>query len=165
MSANLQLPQKRLYKILNIISFIVLVSMFLYLILTWSTIPDTIPTHFDGTGDADSWNGKGTLIIMPAFAVLLYSMITLLEHHPDAWNTGIKLTPQNQDRVLAAVHGMIVITKLAMLLSFAWINYCSARCINLGKWFTPVSLTVIFGSIAYYLIKILHVPTGEKNKE
>lgn len=163
MNTDLHLPKKKLYKILNLISFLVLISMPLYLILTWKSIPDTLPTHFNGIGEADAWGGKGSLILLPVLAILIYGMITLLEHLPDVWNTGVKLTPQNQNRVLTAVYGMIVTTKLSMLLLFAWLNFCSAKCMNLGKWFTSISLSIVFGPMIYYIIKIYHTPSSEKH--
>lgn len=162
MNYNLPSPQKVLYRILNIISLIVLTAVLLYLIITWRRIPDIIPTHFNGTGEADAWNGKGTLLILPVFAILTYGITTLIERCPDVWNTGVKLTPQNQNRVLSSIRGLITTTKLALVLVFAWIIYCSASCINLGRWFVPVSLCITFGPMVYYVIKIYHIPANEK---
>ncbi len=122
-----KVPDRPLYHVLDAIGLAVLIGIFLYLIFMWKQLPDRIPRHFNATGVADAWGGKGMLWFCPVTAALLYGMITLLEQFPDIWNTGVEVTPENQERVLGAVKLMVVWMKLALVLDFAWITLCSAR--------------------------------------
>ena len=149
-----KVPDRPLYHVLDAIGLAVLIGIFLYLILEWKELPDRIPSHFNGAGVADAWSGKGMLWFCPVMAALLYGMITLLEQFPDIWNTGVEVTPENQERVLGAVKLMVVWMKLAVVLDFSWITLCSARGTDLGAWFMPVFLAMIFLPMIWCMVRI-----------
>ena len=52
----------------------------------YSTLPDTIPSHFKAQGVADDWGSKKTILIFPALAVPLYVFFSLLT----AWISLVK---------------------------------------------------------------------------
>ena len=155
-------PQKGYYKILNGVAVAALTGTFLYLILMWNRLPEQIPSHFNGAGQADGWSGKGALWFSPVMAVLLYGGISLLEQFPDLWNTGIEVTPENREQVLGAIKTMVVWTKTSAVLSFCWMTICSARQANLGVWFLPVFLGMMFFPIIWCCIRIFRL--GKRGK-
>ena len=109
--------KKILYRIINILCLVIMVGSLVWLILYWKHIPDEIPTHFDVYGDADDFGSKKEIIILPIFAWMIYGMISLIECFPGAWNTGVKVTPENSARVYGILKGMIVILKLFVVLT------------------------------------------------
>ena len=61
---------------------LLMLGLMVYLILrNYSTLPDTIPTHFNAQGAADDWGSKGMLLLFPAISVPLYIFLTVF----NAW--------------------------------------------------------------------------------
>ena len=66
---------------------LLLLGLTIYLILSnYSTLPDTIPSHFDARGVADDWGSKKTIFFFPAVVVPLYVFLCLF----DAWISLVK---------------------------------------------------------------------------
>ena len=49
---------KKISRVSTIISAIMLLTYIIVLISIWSRIPDTVPTHFNAAGVADSYGSK-----------------------------------------------------------------------------------------------------------
>lgn len=53
---------------------------FIYLTWIWSDLPQTVPTHWNISGEADSWGNKNMLIIVPfILPVLIYVVFLLIQ--------------------------------------------------------------------------------------
>lgn len=67
----------RCYPLLLEIAPLLLLALTVYLVISsYSTLPASIPTHFDVRGRVDGWGGKGTLILLPAVSFSGYVMMT-----------------------------------------------------------------------------------------
>lgn len=151
------MDKKLLYRILNILCLVIMVGSLVWLILYWKKIPDEIPTHFNVYGEADNFGSKKSIIILPIIAWMIYGMISLIECFPGAWNTGIKVTPENSARVYGILKSMIVILKLFVVLTFTLLMVFSAISKGLPVWLLPVELVGIFGTIIVSLIRLYKV--------
>ena len=60
---------KKISRVSTIISAIMLLTYIIVLISIWSRIPDTVPTHFNVAGVADSYGSKRNLVFEPVLAV------------------------------------------------------------------------------------------------
>ena len=57
---------------------LLLLGLTIYLVLSnYSTLPDTIPSHFNAQGVADDWGSKKAIFFFPAFVVPLYVFLSL----------------------------------------------------------------------------------------
>lgn len=147
--------QKTLYaKVTNILCLVMLIGTFAGLIFFWNQIPDQIPGHFDGAGNIDRWGDKSELWITPVMSLILYAGISVLENFPGVWNTGVKVTPENHDRVYGTLQNMISTEKLVMVSLFTCVTASSAFVMPLPVWFLPVTLLLTFGTIAVSLIRL-----------
>lgn len=126
-------------------------------IFFWNQIPDQIPGHYDGAGNIDRWGDKAELWTTPVISLILYAGISVLEKFPGVWNTGVKVTPENQDRVYSTLQNMISTVKLVMLSNFTCLTAFSAFAMPLPVWFLPVTLLLTFGAIAVFLIRLYRV--------
>ena len=75
-------PNTGFQKALNLFSILVLILAFLYPLLKWNQIPDTIITHWGFSGQPDGWGPKGTIWIIPIVSLVLYLPLTILERFP-----------------------------------------------------------------------------------
>ena len=137
-----------------IVSLSCLVGVSLYLILAWSTIPAQIPAHYNAAGEVNRWGSKSELIILPIISWLIYGMITLIERFPQAWNTGVRVTEENRAEVYRLLKSMIACVKMITLSIFSCLTVLSSLARNLPLWFLLAFLVLLFGTIAYYIVKL-----------
>ena len=140
--------------ILNGLCLIILVSTILFLILTWSKIPDKVPMHYDFAGNIDRWGSKLEILILPIITWIMYVFMTIIEKFPEAWNTGVKVTEENIERVYSTLLHLVSTIKFIMVCVFAYLTVQTALSF---AWFTPISLLVIFGNLLYWILKLYRV--------
>lgn len=144
-------------KTLNWISLFGMVGMVIYLAVVWKRIPDQIPTHFGLSGEADAFSGKSAILMNPIIGVLLYGLVSAVARAPQCWNTGVRVTEQNRERVYAVLLRMITVLKLQLVVVFVYMTVRMANGRNLHGWFMAVFVAAIFGSIVFHLIWLYRV--------
>ena len=144
-------------RILDIIGWILLIGTLAYLILGWSSFPDQIPMHYNGAGEIDRWGGKGEIIIIEVVMWILYLGIGLVEKYPQIWNTGVEVTPQNKERVYRILKYMLKTLKTLTALIFAYLIVNSLQGTPLPGWFTPVTLILVFGDMAFWMVLLYRI--------
>ena len=137
-----------------IVSLSCLVGVAVYLLLAWKTIPQQVPGHYNASGAVDRWGSKSELIILPIISVVIYGMITLIERFPQIWNTGVKITEENRTVVYRLLKSLIAVVKMMTLLMFGSLSVISSLCIRLPIWFLLAYLVILFGAIAYFIVRI-----------
>ena len=135
----------------NLAAFISMVFCYIYILISWSGIPEKVPGHFDSMGNVTSWSGKGTVWLMPIIMLAMFVLLTVIGMFPSLWNTGVKVTEENRERIYSILKGMLDTIKLTICLTFTVISLYMARCSALPSWFMAVTLVLILGPIAVYL--------------
>lgn len=141
-------------KLMNRLSLLVLVGTALFLALYWRHIPQEVPMHFNAAGEIDRWGSKAELLILPVISWLMYGLLTVVEQFPGAWNTGVKVTEENRERVYALLGHMLSTLKFLIMVMFAWITLWCALAKPLPVWFLPVVLGAVFGDMIYWLVRV-----------
>ena len=144
-------------RILDLIGWIMLIGTLAYLILGWSSFPDQIPMHYNGAGEIDRWGGKGEIIIIEVVMWILYLGIGLVEKYPQIWNTGVEVTPQNKERVYRILKYMLKTLKTLTALIFAYLIVNSLQGTPLPGWFTPAVMILVFGDMAFWLLRLFRI--------
>lgn len=144
-------------RILDLIGWILLIGTLAYLILGWSSFPDQIPMHYNGAGEIDRWGGKGEIIVIEVVMWILYLGIGLVEKYPQIWNTGVEVTPQNREKVYRILKYMLKTLKTLTALIFAYLIVNSLQGTPLPGWFTPVTLILVFGDMAFWLVLLYRI--------
>lgn len=144
-------------RILDIIGWILLIGTLAYLILGWSSFPDQIPMHYNGAGEIDRWGGRGEIIVIEVVMWILYFGIGLVEKYPQIWNTGVEVTPQNREKVYRILKYMLKTLKTLTALIFAYLIVNSLQGTPLPGWFTPVTLILVFGDMAFWMVLLYRI--------
>ncbi|WP_346663000.1 DUF1648 domain-containing protein [uncultured Merdimonas sp.] len=139
-------------KILQILCIVLLAGTTFYLLAGWGTFPDKLPMHFGASGQIDKWGGKGILIFMLVMQWGLYLLCTGVEQIPQIWNTGVKVTAENRERVYRILKYMLETLKLAIEMIFTFLFVCITLARPLPGWSMPVMLALVFGDIAFWMI-------------
>lgn len=132
------------------------VGVMVYLVVdSWSTLPESIPTHFNVQGEPDSWGRKGTLLLLPIMGLGFYGLMTIVNRFPHSFNYLWQITEENAERQYRLAREMMLWLKLELVWMFAYIEWVIIRTARgqedrLGILFLPVVLISIFGTLGVY---------------
>ncbi|QAT39824.1 DUF1648 domain-containing protein [Clostridium sp. JN-9] len=150
----MKLKYTNFQKVLEFISVIVLLAMWVYLIQSWGNLPDKIPAHYDGAGVVDRWGNKSEVLVMPIMSSVLYILITILSFFPSIWNVPVTITPENREGVYINLKNMVILLKMEIIIAFAYITYSEIKAVPLGTLFSPIFLIIITITLVYYIMKV-----------
>src|SRR5699024_1051533 len=108
--------------------------------------------HFGASGQIDRWGGKGILIFMLVVQWGLYLLCTGVEQVPQVWNTGVKVTAANRERVYRILKYMLETLKLIIQIIFSFLFVYITLARPLPGWSLPVMMILVFGDMAFWLI-------------
>lgn len=143
------------YRVFEYVCRIMLAGTLIFLIAYWSWIPDLIPTHFNVAGEIDGWGGKGIIWFTVVITWVMYLGISFFERHPDTWNTGVKITRKNAEKVYRLLKYLIRTSKLIMTAAFCSLAVFSAMSCPLPVWWTAVFLILLIGNTVFWLARII----------
>ncbi len=143
--------------IVNIICVALLLGIILYLVFSWNSIPEKIPGHYNAAGEIDRWGSRGELLILPIVSWILYLGMTVTEKFPQIWNTGVQITDKNKEQVYRILKNLIGTVKLITVAVFSFISMKSSLGKGLPMWFLPLFLVLMFGSITYFILKLMKI--------
>ena len=128
-----------------------------YTMYNFPHLPETIPTHFTGSGHANEYGGKDSFLILPGVALFIYVLMTLINLVPHKFNFTVKITPANALRQYAMATRMVRTLKVILIWVFWYISYSTIQVAKgtipgLGLWFVPVLLGLTFVPIVIYFI-------------
>ncbi len=145
-------------KLVDILGWIILLALWALTITNYSSLPDTIPTHFNAAGEADGFGSKVTILSLPVIATLLFIGLTVLNRYPHSFNYPTAITQDNALRLYTLATRMLRYLKLVLVIVFGGIEFmtiqnATGKAAGLGVWFLPLTLVLIFLPLIYFLIK------------
>lgn len=146
---DLKLPKTRLEKIIDVIGICVFVLSLIYALISWPTLPDKIPGHFNGLGEVDRWGSKYEIIILPIIGLFIFVLMSLFEKAPHMHNYPKRLNESNVEQFYLNSRMMLNMTKNSCLIIFGVlivqiIRVAKGEVYSLGGWFLPVFLLLVF---------------------
>lgn len=142
---------------LEIVGLLLVVGMIAVVCIYWNQIPQKIPGHYNAMGEVDRWGSKSEIIISPIVSSLLYILLTVLSFFPKTWNVGVKITELNREAVYCCTRNILSLIKVELVGMFFYTTYYTATAQSLPAYFIPVFLFVVFGTVIYYVIRILQI--------
>lgn len=103
----------------------VLVSI--WILGMYPALPDVIPTHFDFSGQPDSYGTKSEALWTSGVMLALLCLLTWLSTKPAALNYPIWVTERNAQAVYREGERMMVLTGIAVLMLYADLALSFAR--------------------------------------
>ena len=125
----------------------------------YSRLPERIATHFNEAGVANGFGAKSILWVVVGVAVLLYAVLSAISFVPRVVSLKRPLAPERERVVLAESMEMVGWIKVEVCWMFAYLCLAMVRNgmglqVGLGWWFLPVTLAVVLGTCAVYLVRI-----------
>lgn len=145
-------------KTFEILGWVSIFAIWTLTITNYSNLPDTIPTHYNGSGQADGFGGKATILTLPLIATVLFVGMTVLNKFPHVFNYPTKITVDsamlqytNATRMIRYLKFVIVV--IFGLITFQTIRHANGQANGLGAWFLPLTLAFVFIPLTFFVIK------------
>lgn len=152
-------------KTFEILGWISIFAIWVLTITNYTNLPDTIPIHYNGAGQADGFGGKGNILILPLIATVLFAGLTILNKFPHVFNYPTNITAENALRQYTNATRLIRYLKFIIVVIFGLIALQTIRNVN-GQtngpafWFLPLTLGLIFIPLTYFVIKSFKTTNG-----
>jgi uncharacterized membrane protein len=132
----------------------------LFMLLNYNDLPNRIPSHFGFSGQVDGWGGKGGLIVLLIANMGLYVSLTVLGIFPHTFNYLCEITDDNAEFQYTNARTLIrlVKTEISLMLSYLLcitILVAKGKAEGVGIAFLPIVLIVLFGTLAFFIIRMI----------
>jgi len=129
-------------------------------LLGWSGLPQTIPTHFDAAGNADGWGPKEMIWLLPSISVVLITSMLFLIRFPWISNTPVKITEENAEHQYGLIVRLLsllacVVSLLFLALVNDTISIAGGGASLLGSWFMPTFIIPIVCTLLWYFVSAM----------
>lgn len=136
----------------------IFLSAIIYLVLSWSHLPNQVPGHYNGAGEVDRWGSKGELLILPIIGFFLWGFMTIFERFPHVHNYPARMNETNVRAFYLGSRKLLNSLKNICLIAFSYIIFQQIRGAygesdSLGPWFLPVLIVATGLPIIWNIIK------------
>ena len=141
-----------IFEIAGLVAFL---AMWIFVIATYTGLPDVIPIHYNISGQADSFGNRNSFFFLPAVATALYAVMTILCRFPHVFNYPVKITEANAFIQYRNMVTMVRYLKLVLVLVFGFfiLQMVTHTGNGIGMWLLPVLLAIIVVPVIYFLVK------------
>ncbi len=141
---------------LEIVGLIGIIITIGFTLTRYKDLPDTIPRHFNLTGQPDGFSGKSILYTLTAIPIVTYLILTIGLRFPHIFNYPFEITRENAERQYKNATQMIRVIKTFLVMIFGYLTYATIKnglgeMHGLGTWFTPTSLACVLGTVGYFI--------------
>lgn len=144
---RIKVPFETVDVIIEFISITLLILMWVYCIVNYMELPDTIATHFNGAGEPDGYGSRQTVWIIPIIATVMYIGFFILNKYPHMHNYMVNITEENalknykfSTRIVRVVNFLCVL--LMTYITYMIVESAFGKQFNLGTWFVPLVIGV-----------------------
>lgn len=155
---KLKVPITEFDKFLEIIALLLLIFFWIFNVVHFKDLPETIPIHFNGSGTADGFGSRASIFALPIIGTILYIGLTVLQKYPNYSNFSVKITEENAQYQYTNSTKMLRVLKIIILILFFMIDYFTMLTAvgkedGLGKWFLPFTFGILIVPIVYFFIQ------------
>ena len=94
--------------------------------------PENIPLHVNAQGEIDRWGESWTIIGLPLIALVLYGLLTLIQHRPQWCNYPVKITNENREQAYRQMSRIICHIKSLVICLFLYITLGVAQVVEIN---------------------------------
>jgi uncharacterized membrane protein len=137
------------------IAYLALIVLWIMTIVSFNSLPDSIPIHYNGIGEVDNYGRKTSIFLLPIFGSFLFMLLTVLNKNPENFNYNIKITEDNAEKQYTNAIKMMRFLKLIVIIIFIMIDFqtiqtAKGKSDGIGIWFLPLVFGLIFIPIGYF---------------
>ncbi|MDX9811124.1 MAG: DUF1648 domain-containing protein [Bacteroidales bacterium] len=147
--------------IIEALALICLVVMFILPVLSFSDLPDEIPTHFNAAGEPDAFSPAKSIWTLPVTGLITWILLTLAGFFPRIYNYPVQITPENAGAQYRTATRLMRTIKCIVVAMFAFMVHRTiltalGKAEGMGKVFLPVSMVILSGATIFYIVSALN---------
>jgi len=155
---KLHLPLTTIDKVLEVTSYLLLLTLWIFAVYSYQNSPDIVPTHFNGSGDIDGYGDRASVFGMAGVCTLLFILLTFLTGKPHLFNYPIEITPENALKQYTNATRFLRILKNVIPFMFICIEYSSFQVAvdnneGLDEGFLLLLLAMVYMPVLYFLAR------------
>jgi len=154
---KVKIKNTKLHIALEIISLVIILAMFLYPLIVWKDIPDSIPMHYNVRGEIDRYANKNSIFFLPVVGLVLYVLLTVVTFFPSIWNMPVTITHENKERVYRCIKNLLLFLKAEIMVTFLFIEYNDVNVEPLPGAFLGIELLSIFATLIFFINRTVKV--------
>jgi len=144
---KIKVPYQSLDIVLECISIVLVVLMWLYLLTEYPNLPDIVASHFNAKGEPNDYGSKTFILILPSIATLMYLGLFVLNRYPHLHNYMVNITENNalknyrfSTRIVRIFSTLIMV--LLAYITFQIVEGAKNQTFLLGSSFLPIVISV-----------------------
>ena len=155
---KIELKLTKLEMFLEIMGYLLLVALWIFVIYSYASLPDQIPIHFNGVGKADDYRGKNSIFIFPIICTFLFLVVSLRGNNPEDFIYKVKITEENREALYRNQLNFIRVSKimvssLFLLISMKTTQLSKSGSEELGIGFLLLCAAIILLPVGYFTYK------------
>jgi uncharacterized membrane protein len=155
---KIKVPLTLFDTVIEVAGYLALVAFWVMTIFAFTTLPESIPTHYNGMGEVDGYGPKATIFFLPVLGTVLFAFLTYIVKKPETFNYTVEITEENALAQYTNSTKLLRFMKLALLILFIVIDYktiaiSKGASDGLGKWFLPFTIALIFVPVVFSVYK------------
>lgn len=124
---KIKAPLESIDVILEFVTLTILVCLWCYVVISYTSLPEIIPTHFNGKGAVDGTGGKASIWLLLAITTVISVGIHILTKYPHVHNHMVEITEENAAHNYKMSCRLLRIVNLLTLLLMAYITFAVVR--------------------------------------
>lgn len=145
-------------KALEIFAWITILAIWILTFIFFSNLPDTIPIHFNGTGQVDGYGSKANILTLPIVATIIFIGLTVLNKFPHIFNYPVAVRDDNAKMLYTYATRLLRFLKLSIVVIFGFIEFktiqnAQGEADGIGVWFLPFAMLLVFIPLIYFIVK------------
>ena len=147
-------------RVANLMTLVLIAFLLVFAFFIYPSLPEIIPTHFKGSGEADGFSSKSMYLVFVGFTILMAIGLYYLSFFPRIINYPTTITPENRDiqqemavTMLRQLNAFITACMTYIIVCIAYISKDVFSSSVLGWIFIFVMLGGMTWLIARYMIQ------------
>lgn len=150
--------------LLDVLSWTLLLTLWVIVLISYYTLPERIPIHFNFAGEVDGWSEKQMIFFHPALATSIMIVLTLISRYPHTFNYPVQITPENAERNYRLGVRVIKFVRVATILLFIYAAVSTIWVANKDeRTISPITLYIFLAVMAVIIITYLVISTRKKS--
>jgi uncharacterized membrane protein len=137
-------------KMMEVIALLILITLWIYVIYNYNSLPEIINTHFNAAGKVDGRGEKYYIFGLPGVATFMYTLLTFAASKPHLHNYNEVITLENAEEEYTRSSKVMRILKVIVLCIFGYACWQTIGNHEISPWFMPIVILSVFVPIVYY---------------
>ena len=153
--------------VIEAISWFALGLLWIITLYNYTSLPESIPMHFNLAGKVDRYGDKSEILILPFVGTVLFFGMTILNKFPHIFNYLVEITTENALAQYQSATQMLRILKFVVILIFITITLLTIDVSKqngneINPWFVPALIGILFIITTFYIVK--SIKSNQHNK-